>query len=128
MLIYVRSMFNAIADRASEGLLKEKGQRLFIQDTTQREQAAALIKSFNEWKGDGRNTLERYDIYFRLRRLFHVIYQIKEELFDKERAFADDQPDKNKQDLWKALNHQVKVFQVIQYWMEYVVDNLPIRW
>jgi len=128
MLLYSRARFNAIADRAVEGLLKENGRASYLGDTEtkKRDQAAALITAFHDWRGDGVSTLQHFDVYFRLRRLFHLAYKIKEDLYDRTNGQAP--PDLNKRRLWEALNRQIKVFETIRYWMEYTIDYLPIRW
>src|SRR5262249_40906618 len=79
-------------------------------------------------QGDGAATLEQFDVYFRLRRLYHLVYRIKEDLYDKGNYPADYVVDKDKQNLWQALNRQIEVLDTIRYWMEFVIDYLPIEW
>jgi len=126
-VLYVHSRFSAIADRAVMGLLKEGGRRPFIRNPEMRKKAAQLIRSFQQWKGDGGATLLHYDVYFRLRRLFHVVYRISEDLYDGVGSPLAP-PSEAKRRLWKALNRQIKVFETIRYWMEHVIDNLPVQW
>ncbi len=212
--LYLNSRFASISERAVHGVLRVEGKDQYLTGKNRRE-ASNLIKAFDEWKGDGLDTLQKFDVYFRLRRLFHVTYRIKEALYDFvtiewQKDFADmtitvskkgrmaliigdsehkidlskanhlqglkeainklninvkaiiikldqgfrlrlrgpdycklqDADDTNDSsiylqycplseeliNLWKSVNCQIKFLEIIRFWMEYVIDSVPIVW
>jgi patatin-related protein len=127
MVLYLQSRLNVIADRVVQGVLKDKGEAVCIEGGD-RDRASRLVDSFKDWQGDGADTLELYDVYFRLRRLYHVVYRIKADLYDQKAYPEGYELDKDKQNLWQALNRQIEVLDTIRYWMEFVIDYLPIQW
>jgi predicted acylesterase/phospholipase RssA len=94
--VYLRSRLQAICDRSIVGLLRVDGQDRHLQGKTAREAASRLAKTFDELHTDESEmlrTLQDLDVYFRLRRLYHVAYRVKEALYDREQfrlEFSDE--------------------------------------
>ena len=134
--LYLNSRLAQISSRAIRGVLKVEGKDQYLTGEIRRN-AADLIKIFDAWKGTGTDTLENFDIYFRLRRLFHVIYRISEKC-SKELELRDVRPADERViplrrsetviNLWRALNLQVKFLEIVQFWMEMLIDSIPIEW
>src|SRR6185436_18309026 len=70
-------------------------------------------------------------IHFRMRRLFRLIYLIYDRLYAEpcpgEAPVPEDQKERYRS-LWKALNRQVKLYEILVTAMESLVDDTPIRW
>ncbi len=128
--IYRQSRLAQLRDRALMGILKNKGNTQWLQDE-QREQAELLVKAFGElgmgYLQKNAPRLEDLDVYFRIRRLFHLIYFIKGILWDRpgSRDMSKSQQGACR-DLWRHLNHMVQVLEIIRYYMEYMVDEVEI--
>jgi patatin-related protein len=130
--LYLRCRLNQIRDRTLDGILKERGQKLLLQDG-ERRAAEILVQSFGQWEGGGTDTLTDFDIYYRLRRLYRLTYALDTLLYEKGRNDLQ----RNRllpnqvagyRDLWRRLNHQIKVLEIIQEAMETLIDLAPIPW
>jgi Protein of unknown function (DUF3376) len=130
--LYLHCRLNQIRDRTLDGILKEKGQKLLLRDG-ERRAAEILVQSFGQWEGGGTDTLTDFDVYYRLRRLYRLTYAIGTLLYDEDRNDLQ----RNRllpnqvagyRDLWRRLNHQIKVLEIIQEAMETLIDLAPIPW
>jgi hypothetical protein len=131
-IIYARSRFSGMAIRSLKGILTRDGDREQIRPEL-REQAADLVKSLSDLDpavtAQNGNVLSddeslfRFDVYFRLRRLYHVCHRIGEEL---RRSTTKPDPDWTK--LWEELNLHIKTAEIVRFGMEYVLDHAKIGW
>jgi patatin-related protein len=128
--LYLRCRFTQIRERAVLGILKEKGHLKLLKDGPRRA-AEILVCSFENWPGDGTDTLEYFDVYFRLRRLYRLTYTISALLYGevdgKRKQLPNEQIDQYC-DLWSRINHQIKLLEIIQEAMEELIDLAPIEW
>ncbi|HBD07596.1 MAG TPA: hypothetical protein DCZ69_04995, partial [Syntrophobacteraceae bacterium] len=132
--LYHRSRLMAIGSRVAEAILK-KGGRLDLLTPEEREAASLLVSAFDAMVLDDATTLDEYDVYFRLRRLFHVAYGVEELLYQKERessgadrASTEDDRDRLYLQVWRAVNCQINLLSIVRDRMEAMLDEAPIAW
>jgi hypothetical protein len=81
-----------------------------------------LFGTFDNWFGSGDETLRDFDIYFRLRRLFHVLYRVPKPMPGESWESVISR-------LAKArIGRQIKLLEVIASAMERLVDQADISW
>src|SRR5262245_43464069 len=136
--VYVTMRLSQLRERALKGLLKADGQVRHLNDA-ERRAARVLTQSFNAWPGNGVETLLDFDVYYRLRRLRHTVESIRETLYpastETKSAWAQKaQPGAVGRDLamnitsvWRRLNHQVKLLEMVQFAMETALDYSGIK-
>jgi patatin-related protein len=129
---YLRSRLSQIRDRTLERILNDHGKRGFF-SPEENQAARELVDSFQEWRGDGLHTLEEFDVYFRLRRLYHVIYELRHKLYKakEETHVRDNRKDDRKQlheEVRHCLNHQLQVLEILRFNMEALVDEAELNW
>jgi patatin-related protein len=123
--MYLLSRLAQLRDRALLGIIKERGE-LRLLTNERRHAAKILVESFGMMTSGGEDawqTLESFDVYYRLRRLFHVVYKIHETLSD-----ASTKPEIRSlyTDVWQSINHQIKLLEIVRFAMETVIDNSAI--
>jgi patatin-related protein len=122
--IYINARLAQLRDRALLGILKVNGEMQLLSGES-RHAAKVLVDSFEDWPGEGLDTLGEFDVLYRLRRLYHVVYSIKSRIYDENRP----EPERivHYQDVWRRLNHQIKVLEMIRFVLESVIDNSKIQ-
>jgi hypothetical protein len=131
--IYLRSRFTQVRERVLEGILRIDSHLVYLQDN-QRQAAEMLVKTFRSWQqredGNRKALLEAlltFDIYYRMRRLFYVTNAISGLL----NGDPPDQsnPDREKyRDLWRRLNHRLKLLEIVRAKMEQLLDCADFHW
>jgi patatin-related protein len=129
--LYGRSRVATLGMRALRGLATHAGMRVQLGDQ-ERKRIDALMEKLIAMPPQpppaGQQahavltdaaSLNRFDVYFRLRRLRHTVYKLAEEY-----GKYSGQPPAVWTDLWKHLNRHIQILEVIQYWMEYLMDHL----
>ncbi len=124
--LVMRTRLTALRDRALKGIIKKQGRDCLFQPDEKKE-IEELAKQFMDWDADGTDTLQDMDVYFRLRRLQHLVYRIHDVLFGDSRR-ANSQDSKVLTDLWQILNRHIKYLEIVQFWMERSIDEWPIEW
>ncbi len=123
--IYRRARYASVSDRILEGVFKNS---TFENSPKMSEQRAALIKEFDHRTQGTTDTLHDFDILFRLRRVFHLIYQVYELLHET----PSDQPlpsDRERYfNLLKRLNSHMELLNVLYSAMEALVDEANYGW
>lgn len=93
-----------------------------VLDASMRDLAQQLYKGFDQWPADGSETLHNFDIYFRLRRLFHMLYL--PELNDNVAAMNDDDPQRKwAKQAAHAIGRQLKLLEIIRAVMEQLLEE-----
>jgi patatin-related protein len=124
--LYERSRLIALSDRIVAGLLKTGG-RAQIVPQEDRAKASQLTTSFDALQPDADQIFKCFDIEFRLRRLYRVVYAVYACLFETgaqvslSRAAAY-------RSIWQAFNRQIELYEVILAAVERMLDDAPIRW
>jgi patatin-related protein len=121
--IYLNTRLTQLRDRAMLGILKKDGELRLLKDDD-RHAAKMLVDSFAQWPGDGRATLREFDVYYRLRRLYHLTYAIKRRMF-REGPLETDKADLYA-DVRRRINHQIKMLEMVKYAMETALDDSAI--
>lgn len=118
--IYMHARLMEISERIVRGVLREDGHDV-LQDKNHRDIAAKLFQEFDNWPSDGKQTLDDFDIFFRQRRLFHVLYNIADpEIGEGEHSFE--------RIAQAHVGRQIKLLEVISAAMDRLVDEAPIPW
>ena len=124
--IYTRARYASISDRVLEGVFKnatfENSPRLSLQ-------RAALIEEFDRRTTGTTDTLRDFDVLFRLRRVFHLIYHLYELLYEHP-ASKLLPPDREARylSLLKRLNRHLELLNVLYSAMEQLVDEVNYGW
>jgi patatin-related protein len=124
--VYITSRLTQIRNRAVEGILNEGHRRPFFDKPEDRRAARILVESFSAWQGSALDALEQFDVYFRVRRLYHLTYTLKAYLCD-----GDPRPgpvEERTRALWRDVNHYIQLLEVLQSQMEFLVDHLKVEW
>ena len=123
---YLRCRINQISSRGLEGILKKNGQLMRLEDPGERHAAKVLVRSFNhllnpddEQAENTQGILLRFDVYFRLRRLFFLAGEVQKPTEAGSRV---------DEDLILGINHYIKLLEMVQYAMEKMADDAPIPW
>lgn len=141
--LYAQVRFIQLSDRVIRGLLRNMGMQQDLCSEERRDQtrsrerqnrrsARALRSAFDHWEGDGAQTLRRFDVYFQLRRLYHVIYAVAAdveaanlELRGNPDASALREKLAGLRSLWGELNLFLEELLILRWAMETLVDNFP---
>jgi patatin-related protein len=123
---YLRCRINQISSRGLEGILKKNGQLMRLEGPGERHAAKVLVRSFNhllnpddEQAENAQGVLLRFDVYFRLRRLFFLAGEVQKPTQAGSRV---------DEDLILGINHHIKLLEMVQYAMEKLADDAPISW
>ena len=124
--IYTRVRYASISDRALEGVFK---RATFENNPKLAAQRARLIKEFDAQTSATTGMLRDFDILFRLRRVFHLIYYVYDLLYG---SSSEARPQKERRQryllLLKRLNVQLELFNVLNSGMERLIDETEYGW
>ncbi|MCO5762323.1 MAG: patatin-like phospholipase family protein, partial [Chromatiaceae bacterium] len=129
--IYVRTRLFALAQRAILGVLRRRGRDQVILEPSERRARAKLVRDFfDHEEAEPLDTLHDFDIYFRLRRILHLLYL--EELTGVQARMppsngAGDPAVDPVRAMCRALASQVDLLQVVLAYMERTVDGAELR-
>jgi patatin-related protein len=126
--MYAASRFGQLRESAVEGILNEDGTRKLLRGEEVRHAAKILVESFEKWEGAPLDTLAKFDVYFRLRRMLHMSYFIKKLLYPNTPEIRDLDDKEQYRLLWRRLNHQFKLLEEIEYAMESAMGSAIIPW
>src|SRR5215472_438652 len=128
MQIYLEGRLKQLLDRCLRGLLKKDGVEVLFSDPQERHSAKLLVQAFNDWEGNGEGTLSEFDVYFRQRRLQQVAYKISELLWlpGPDGTLHQSPRFDVYRDIWRRINHQLDLLQMIRFALETAVDTAPI--
>jgi patatin-related protein len=127
--LYISARNTELASRAIKGLLwnSETGTGEHLTSAADREIVKSLFRSLNETRKSTElsydETFQSYDIYFRQRRLQHVVNWLYELLRQPNQQEAQ-----TIQQLLKGLNQHIQLLEIVQYWFEYALDRISVDW
>lgn len=122
---YAMARLVTLSERAVRGVIRDE-ERDSALDQPKRTTAQALYQMFDEWEDPqdrlGDLTLYRFDVYFRLRRLFHVLSACG--------SPGPVQTEANKllRELRHQLGRQIRLLEIIRGAMEKLVDEGQFHW
>jgi patatin-related protein len=145
--LYEQCSLYTLGERVIEGILKVDGKAELL-NREDREAASALIDSFDAvqkqmqavktdspTRGRVPSILENFDVYYRQRRLYRTVYKLVEVLRQRRPASASAadvkmyEAEVNKYtNLWRLLNREMELLDIIRVNMERLVDDAPITW
>lgn len=122
--IYTRARFASIRERLLEGVFKGV---TFENSAAIRNQRTSLVREFDTkiWCTPG--LMQDFDVRFRLRRTFHLIYHVYSLLYGKSSLEGDAQRTRYLE-LLKRLNSQMELYNVLQSAMDTLVDEADYGW
>jgi predicted acylesterase/phospholipase RssA len=123
--IYSRARYASISERVLEGIFKDS---TFENSPQMSEQRAALIKEFDERTTGTTDTLRDFDVLFRLRRVFNLIYQLYGLLYEQPAGALQPVDRELYLGLLKRLNRHLELLNVIHSAMELLVDEADYGW
>ncbi len=125
--LYERTRLTVISDRVIEGLFQTGGRRRVLTPEEQ-QRAGEIVRAFDEYV-EPSVLFSRIDAYYPMRRLYRLIYlifglvnrpepgqEVPEEQAVRYRA------------LWRVLNRQVRLYEIVKSAMEGVIDRLDLDW
>ncbi|MBI2291153.1 MAG: patatin-like protein [Betaproteobacteria bacterium] len=122
---YATARLVTLSERAVRGILKDQGHNRKIDQSAQ-QSAAALYGQFDDWSDTddphGDRTLHSFDVYFRLRRLFHVLYACDDA------GLEDTDADALRQQVQRCIGRQIRLLEIVRAAMEKVVDDGEFQW
>ncbi|HEY3081754.1 MAG TPA: patatin-like protein [Chloroflexota bacterium] len=137
--LYRRSRFVALGDRIIEGVFKTGGRPDLV-EPDQRGRAAELVRFFDELVAERPDLLVDFDLHYRMRRLYRIVYAVYDLLYEPARsgaAPADGRPEvgavtveqaRAYRELWEAFNHQIELYEILLAAVERLIDEAPIGW
>lgn len=128
--LYRRSRLVEISDRVVQGIFK--GDPEDMTDAASRQAAQLLINFFDGWVNQQATEtvdaiLVNFDIYYRLRRVQHLVYRIYDALYDKNASLERDKHERYLR-LLQTMNRQIELYEIVQAAIETVIDDAPTPW
>ena len=120
--LYKQTKITFLAERVVRGILKQDGHHRLL-DPNVRVIAAELYKSVHSSEQKWLEALEDFDVYFRLRRLFHVLYACPDP--DPECS-----PEENKlrADILYNFGRQIKLLEIVAVTMDRLMGEADFKW
>jgi patatin-related protein len=118
--VYQRSRLVALSQLVVRGILRVDGDDQLLDADSQR-RAEHLFNEFDRYAeeaGFGADLLQHFDIYFRLRRLFDLVYY----------CYESGRRDPGLPKLLWVLNRQLKLLDIVRNAMEQLIDELDFDW
>lgn len=141
--LYNRSCLVQFSDRIVQGILRINGKEELL-DPGRRQAASGLVSVFDDivsrWPKDldpvrfglsnqdkpdiEKLVTEKFDVNFRLRKLFHMTYLIPQLIKEQESISVQ----KRYRKLWQGFNHQIRLLRIVKERLESLIDNARIKW
>jgi patatin-related protein len=122
--IYTRVRYASIRDRALDGIFKAA---TLENSPTRSKHRTTLIREFQKSIDDTPTLLRDFDVKFRLRRVFHLIYYVYQLLYGESRTTDPGQRSVYLQ-LLRRLNAQMELYNVITAATEQLLDDADYGW
>ena len=122
--MYTRVRYASIRDRALDGIFKAA---TFENSPNRSRHRTALIREFQKSIDDTATLLRDYDVKFRLRRVFHLIYCVYQLLYGESRT-TDAAQRGVYLTLLRRLNAQMELYNVLTSATEQLLDDSDYGW
>ena len=135
--VYQRSRLISISDRVVQGLLREQFRDMHLADPEQRRIGSALFAEFDRFQSTSRDAgriseveiiLRDFDVYYRLRRLYGLVYLLYDLLYGKEAPPSTEAERLELVNLWQAINRQIELLEIVRARLERLVDEIDVKW
>ena len=125
--LYRRSRLVYLSERVIHGIFRDYSPQNGG-GAPAREKAAKLIQHFDSIEFNPDELLRRIDVHFRRRRLYRLAYRIYERLYGSEGATLTTADIERYQALWRVINRQIELLDIVRWALEGLVDEAPIDW
>lgn len=118
----------ALSERAVDGVLRKDGRNQLLQTPKEKAAARLLFAGFDNpeklelWPRKGSLILRDYDVYFRIRRAFHVAYHY----YDREIAKPTDPA--VSREVFDRLNALITTLEIVRTLVEKTLDEIEYPW
>jgi len=135
--VYQRSRLISISDRVVQGLLRDESRDMHLADPEQRRIGSALFAQFDKFQSTRREAgrmseveiiLRDFDVYFRLRRLYGLVYLLYDLLYGKNAPKPTEAERTELQHLWHAINCQIELLEIVRARLERLIDEIDVKW
>ncbi|MBW8877481.1 MAG: patatin-like protein [Acidobacteria bacterium] len=123
--LYVRSRMVFLSERVIEGIFRQDSNTPLRSED--RKRATELARQFDDLSVDPAPLFRDFDVPFRMRRAYRIIYLIYDLLYGEDAGLKAEEAEVCRF-LWRALNRQVKLYEILRSAMEALVDEAPIPW
>jgi len=123
--IYTRTRYASISSRVLDGVFKEATVRNSARVSAYR---SALIQECDRRTVNTTGVLRDFDILFRLRRTFNLIYFVYEQLYSPSSAGNSTGQSERYLPVLKRLNHQLELYEVLHSAMEQMIHMTDYGW
>lgn len=125
--LYEQSRLMSLSERVVQGVLRKNGRNIHF-NPGERRMASELHRQFDKHLGESKTLFEDFDVSYRLRRLYHLVYLIIALLYSEDPLLAKGtelmrQYEKKCKRLWAALNRQIEILEIVQARMENLIDG-----
>ena len=111
---YIACRSIQLRDTAAEGILNDANGRGYISSTADRRSGRILVTSFGYWPGNVLDTLDNYDVFFRMRRAAYLSRSLMRGI--KARGVKTRKLHVE-QSAWDLVNHYFKLYEMTQWAM-----------
>jgi predicted acylesterase/phospholipase RssA len=127
--IYSRARCASLSHRVLEGVFRNA---TFENSPDLNDQRTALIQEFDRQTANANEMLRAFDVLFRLRRTFHLIFHVYDLLYSgNQEPLSEEAQERQRQrylPVLKKLNNQVELWNVLYSAMERLVDTVNYGW
>jgi predicted acylesterase/phospholipase RssA len=123
--IYARSRFASLSEPILAGVFRNA---TFENSPRLSQHRAAFVEEFDRRTALNPQTLRDYDVQFRLRRVFHLIYYLYELLYRSPDDTLSSGQRARYSELFKALNRQLELLDVLASAMSRLVEETDYGW
>jgi predicted acylesterase/phospholipase RssA len=127
--IYSRARCASLSHRVLEGVFRNA---TFESSPDLNEQRTALIREFDRRTANADDILRAFDVLFRLRRTFHLIFYVYDLMYSEQQTpLAEEAWEQQRQrylPVLKRLNQQIELWNVLYAAMERLVDSVDYGW
>ncbi|HTP97328.1 MAG TPA: patatin-like protein [Burkholderiales bacterium] len=126
---YAKARLVELSERVVQGVLKDDGVKRQL-NPDQQKAAVALYEMFDKWADvdAADRTLHEFDIYFRLRRMFHVLYACPAPGLERDDGGRLDPVNRLRRVVRYYIGRQIRLLEIVQAAMEDLVDKRSFPW
>ena len=100
-------------------MLNDKNGRSYIDSPEDRRSGRILVESFDRWPGDAVATLEKFDVFFRMRRANHLSNHLM-----RRAKLGQSAPET----VWSSINHFIKLYEIVEWAMLDWLNQWDFSW
>jgi patatin-related protein len=125
--LYRRSRLVRLSEQVIDGIFRNYATRGEGGEDA-REKVTKLIQQFDRIDFNADELLRRIDVHFRRRRLYRLTYRIYDYLYPAKGEAPRDADAERYRALWRAINRQIELLDIVRWALEGLVDECEIDW